>query len=101
MQFDDEPGEIAKDACATFCNHQKLALEQLKVCCAGAADGSNFLKRSTKFIHLLFTEIRERLSPVHTYTDSFENGDFFLLLYRWKYDSFFHRACVMLVVYDA
>ena len=32
LQFDDEPGEIAKDACATFCNHQKLALEQLKVC---------------------------------------------------------------------
>lgn len=29
-RFDDEPGEIAKDACATFCNHQKLALEQLK-----------------------------------------------------------------------
>ena len=32
IQFDGEPGEIAKDACAEFCNHQKLALEQLKVC---------------------------------------------------------------------
>ena len=97
---------------------------------AGAADGSNFLKRSTKFILLLFTEIRvpnttfkERLSPFLTYTDIFENGDFLFLLFskkyaltrgvfesfsivhtkmlqRWKNDSFFHRACVMLVVYD-
>lgn len=32
MQFDGEPGEMAKDACAEFCNHQKFALEQLKVC---------------------------------------------------------------------
>ena len=31
MQFDGEPGEMAKDACAEFCNHQKFALEQLKV----------------------------------------------------------------------
>ena len=32
VQFDGEPGEIAKDACAEFCKNQKLALEQLKVC---------------------------------------------------------------------
>ena len=32
LQFDGEPGEIAKDACAEFCKNQKLALEQLKVC---------------------------------------------------------------------
>jgi len=31
LQFDGEPGEMAKDACAEFCNHQKFALEQLKV----------------------------------------------------------------------
>lgn len=31
FQFDGEPGEMAKDACAEFCNHQKFALEQLKV----------------------------------------------------------------------
>lgn len=31
LQFDGEPGEVAKDACAEFCNHQKFALEQLKV----------------------------------------------------------------------
>ncbi|XP_020614021.1 rho guanine nucleotide exchange factor 11-like isoform X1 [Orbicella faveolata] len=29
-RFDGEPGEMAKDACAEFCNHQKFALEQLK-----------------------------------------------------------------------
>ena len=31
IQFDGEPGEQAKEACAQFCNHQKFALEQLKV----------------------------------------------------------------------
>ena len=31
FQFDNEAGEQFKEACATFCNHQKYAFEQLKV----------------------------------------------------------------------
>ena len=33
FQFDDDAGEKAKEAYATFCNRQKFALENVKVIC--------------------------------------------------------------------
>ena len=67
-QFDGEPGEMAKDACAEFCNHQKFALEQLKVSNRRSLfPAAQCLTVATPQLHIIEEVIPVQIEVLHTF----------------------------------